>query len=228
MRVAPRSSVTCSLEISDTINVDDEVLMIFNEQTNSPVIDATNIDNVLSLDNGHSWLDGTGRIGGFGWNPGGTVLSVMLSTGNGPPSISVGDSMTPQGDLIVDTGNNPATGFFEIGGSFDPPVGIGDEGPIASMPRALQLSQNYPNPFNPSTSIALEVPPGVAERTSLIICDMRGRFIRRLVDDYLAPGSYTFHWDAKDGNGDAASSGSYICKLESGGYSTSRELLMLK
>ena len=68
----------------------------------------------------------------------------------------------------------------------------------------------------------------LAERTSLIIYDMRGRFIRRLVDDYLAPGSYTFQWDAKDGNGAAASSGSYICQLESGSYSTSRKLLVLK
>ena len=83
------------------------------------------------------------------------------------------------------------------------------------------LTQNYPNPFNPSTVISYSVAdPGY---TSVKVYDVMGSEVKTLVSSYQQPGNYNITFDAS-----SLASGMYIYKLQSGNYSESRKMLVLK
>jgi hypothetical protein len=104
---------------SPLIDKDDTVTVTFSEPTNMPLIDRFIIDDVLYLNNGHSWLDGQGKITEFFWlDP--IKLVIRLRDQEGVPSIAPGDSITLDGITITDlNGNNSCTvEFFSITGNF--------------------------------------------------------------------------------------------------------------
>jgi len=89
------------------------------------------------------------------------------------------------------------------------------------IPRTPRLMQNYPNPFNPRTNIGLMITDyGLV---TLRVFDLRGREVSTLVEEKLAPGSYTAEWDAQ-----GLAGGVYISRLETGGRSFTRKMLLLK
>jgi hypothetical protein len=83
-------------------------------------VDASNIDTVLALNNGHSWLDGSGNIDSAVWStriyPNDT-LTITLSVNNGAPTVTVGDIITLDGN-IKDRGGKGIVGSVTIGGGF--------------------------------------------------------------------------------------------------------------
>ena len=94
------------------------------------------------------------------------------------------------------------------------------------IPQKYLLHHNYPNPFNPSTKIKFEVPVNLAGRNSnvkLIIFDVQGREISRLVDEELNAGVYEVTFD-----GSMFSSGIYFCRLETEGFSETGKMIMIK
>lgn len=74
--------------------------------------------------------------------------------------------------------------------------GIGLEVPAVdgSLPTAFAIGQNYPNPFNPSTTIQYDLP--VAGHVTMVVYNMLGQVVDRLVDDQQNPGTYKIRWDA--------------------------------
>jgi hypothetical protein len=115
-------------------------------------------------------------------------------------------------------------------GGGEPVVGIGDRkrGPV--IPRSLSLSQNYPNPFNPSTTIAFDLhgTAVIKQRVSLTIYDIRGRLVRKLIDQEKEPGTYQVHWDGRDDNGEAVSSGVYLYRIEAGDFISTRKMILVR
>lgn len=85
---------------------------------------------------------------------------------------------------------------------------------IASEESSIRIGQNFPNPFNPSTNIpyVLEQPMHVR----LVVYDVTGREISRIVDQYQFPGSYSARWTSTDANGSPLPSGIYFARLEAG------------
>ena len=63
-----------------------------------------------------------------------------------------------------------------------------------SIPTAFGIGQNYPNPFNPSTTIQYDLP--VAGHVTMVVYNMLGQVVDRLVDDQQNPGTYKIRWDA--------------------------------
>jgi len=97
------------------------------------------------------------------------------------------------------------------------------------IPRSLSLAQNYPNPFNPSTTIRYEIPSKDGSvPVRLLIYDLRGRLIRTLVDEDREPGSYQVHWDGRDSNGQSVISGVYLYRIETGDFTTTRKLVVVR
>jgi hypothetical protein len=105
-------------------------------------------------------------------------------------------------------------------------TGIGDGGEDTGIPRVTSLMQNTPNPFNPSTVIGFNVNAG--GKVLLEIYDVRGRRIRRLMDDRLGAGKYQVTWDGKDDRGRALPSGVYLYRLEASGDRFTRKMLLAK
>ena len=98
------------------------------------------------------------------------------------------------------------------------PVAIDDE---AAVPDAYRLYANYPNPFNPSTEIRFDLPK--AAHATLVIYDLMGREVTRLVDRPLPAGTHAVTWQAE-----GLSSGTYIYRLTAGAYSQARSMVLFR
>ncbi|MDP1993695.1 MAG: T9SS type A sorting domain-containing protein, partial [Ignavibacteria bacterium] len=61
-------------------------------------------------------------------------------------------------------------------------------------PSTYQLIQNYPNPFNPTTTISYNLPK--SGLVNLVIYEVLGKEIKRLVSEYKQAGSYKINFDA--------------------------------
>ncbi|MFC1619784.1 DUF1565 domain-containing protein [Candidatus Neomarinimicrobiota bacterium] len=123
----------------------------------------------------------------------------------------------------VETGQDYSNmGASDIGCS-TPLDAAGDE---QIVPNSYSLSQNHPNPFNPTTSISYELPEGAM--VQLVVYDLQGREVTRLVEDYREPGICEATWDGRDADGRALPSGIYIAQLAVQGYSKFIKMVLLK
>ena len=89
------------------------------------------------------------------------------------------------------------------------------------LPECFTLDQNYPNPFNPVTTIRFSLPE--TRQVTLVIYDISGSEVARLVDGQLEQGAHRITWDAS-----GFASGTYLYKLSAGGDSEVRKLLLIR
>jgi hypothetical protein len=89
------------------------------------------------------------------------------------------------------------------------------------IPKVFSLYQNYPNPFNPSTTIKFDLPKSA--ETKLVIYDILGREVARLIDKKMNAGKYTVLWD-----GTNLASGTYIYKLTAGDFEDVKKMTLVK
>lgn len=94
------------------------------------------------------------------------------------------------------------------------------------LPREFGLAQNYPNPFNPTTTIEFRIPQ--SSRVSLSVYNILGQHVRKLVDQDLAAGTYSTHWDGNSDGGQRLASGVYLYRLQTGSYVESRKMMLMK
>jgi|GEM_PF-250378 len=205
------------------VDGDDYVLIVFDETTNRPGIEASNIDDVLALSNGHTWRDGRKKVRGVEWNERGDTLCIFLSTAASLPSLVVADEVTPDGMTIHDRCGNRAGTAAVITGSFDP-VGVG-EALSTRTPRTFRLLQNRPNPFRDRTLINYIVPHGseAGAKVCLTVQNISGRTIETLVNRTQEPGAYCVPWVKKD-NPD----GVYFYTLRVGESIETRKMVILE
>jgi hypothetical protein len=91
-----------------------------------------------------------------------------------------------------------------------------------SSATSFELGQNYPNPFNPSTQIRFTIPK--TSLVSLKIYDVLGREVASLINrEAYNTGSYTFNFNAA-----SLASGVYFYRLQSGGVSQTKKMLLVK
>jgi len=217
------------------IDNDDYVLITFDEATNKPTIDASNINAVLILSGGHSWLDGSGFIGNVYWNGPGDQLIIYLSTVGGLPSVAVADAINPDSVTITDVWGNPAVMPAVISGSFDPQPGVEETARIG-LPKFFSLSQNHPNPFYLSTTIHYTLPVDsrsalggtVDRKVSLKIYELTGRLVRILVDGSQESMVYRVQWEGSDDLGQKVPSGIYFYRLQAGDFITTKKMIFMR
>ncbi len=89
------------------------------------------------------------------------------------------------------------------------------------IPETYSLMQNYPNPFNPATKINFMLPK--SGEVSLKIYDILGNEVATLINENMNPGSYTIDWNA--GN---YSSGVYFYRLQSGDFTETKKMMLVK
>lgn len=89
------------------------------------------------------------------------------------------------------------------------------------FPQKFELYPAYPNPFNPTATIRFSIESMHA--STLNVYDTNGRLITTLIDEVLIPGQHTIQWDASP-----LTSGVYFIRLESGSFSQSQKLILLK
>jgi hypothetical protein len=82
---------------------------------------------------------------------------------------------------------------------------------LSLIPRVFRLTQNYPNPFNPSTTISYDLPDD--GRVSMVIYDVVGREVARLIDRKMPAGRHEIRWNGLTSGGQPAASGLYLYRL---------------
>jgi hypothetical protein len=95
-----------------------------------------------------------------------------------------------------------------------------------NVPSMYDLGQNYPNPFNPSTKISYNI--GDPGNVRLQVFDILGREVATLVDERQAAGSYTVTWSGRDMRNIPVTSGVYFYRLESGAYTKTNKMVLVK
>lgn len=100
------------------------------------------------------------------------------------------------------------------------PLGIAENN-NGQIPQIYSLYQNYPNPFNPITKISYGLPK--AGNVKLVLYDILGREVQVLVNEYKLAGIYNYQFDASH-----LSSGVYFYKLESGSFTDTKKMLLIK
>ena len=95
---------------------------------------------------------------------------------------------------------------------------------LNSIPTSYSLNQNYPNPFNPETRIHYDLPEG--GHVSLVVYDLLGREIIKLVDQIQSPGRYNILWKGDDAFGNPVSSGIYIYQMNSGPFKHTKKMII--
>ncbi len=93
-------------------------------------------------------------------------------------------------------------------------------------PSRFALEQNYPNPFNPGTTIRFGLPQPA--RVSLAVYNLLGERIRTLVNGQVSAGFHEIAWDGRDEAGRSVSSGVYLYRLETEGFSKAVKMLLLR
>ncbi len=89
------------------------------------------------------------------------------------------------------------------------------------MPNNFNLHQNYPNPFNPSTMIKyhLSKPSDVI----LNVYNLSGQELETLVNGFQTAGEHEITWQPK-----GLPSGIYFYRLQAGGFSETKKLILQK
>lgn len=92
------------------------------------------------------------------------------------------------------------------------------------IPKELKLYDNYPEPFSSSTEIKFDI-PALFDNTnvSIIIYDINGREITRLLNEKVKAGKYSVHWD-----GSNYTRGYYLYQLHAIGLVQTKKMLYIK
>lgn len=98
-----------------------------------------------------------------------------------------------------------------------------DDNKTETLPVQFSLKQNYPNPFNPSTVISYELP--AAKHVTLKVFDLLGREVATLVDGYQQAGKYNTQFSTLNSK---LSSAVYLYRLQTGDFSATKKMLLIK
>jgi minor extracellular serine protease Vpr len=89
------------------------------------------------------------------------------------------------------------------------------------QPTSFSLAQNFPNPFNASTTIQFSVPEQT--RVLLVVYDILGREVARLVDEEMIPGVYSVPFESRN-----ISSGVYFYRIRTDSQESVRRMVLLR
>jgi hypothetical protein len=167
-----------------------------------------------------AFFPSTPGIGGVAASTDGGNNYNIINEGLPDPAPVSAASMTTSGNIL-----NLYTGFFlnQNGGAkiYKRTSVIGIHSVSTEVPSEFSLSQNFPNPFNPVTNIEFAVPK--AGFVKLAVYDITGMEIETLASGQMSAGTYKADWNAS-----GYSSGVYFYKLESGGFTETRKMILVK
>ena len=94
------------------------------------------------------------------------------------------------------------------------------------MVYATRLLGNSPNPFNPVTTIHFSLTE--ATHVNIEIYNLKGQKVKTFVNGTLEAGNHSMVWNGKDNNNRDVPSGVYFYKMQSGKYTSTKKMIMLK
>ena len=103
--------------------------------------------------------------------------------------------------------------------------GICDENELFINDKLIPVDYNintiYPNPFNPITTISFTIPEfGL---TTITAYDITGRKLETLTNTSFNPGNYSIDWNAS-----SYPSGVYLIRMDSGEFTQTQKVVLVK
>jgi len=158
----------------------------------------------------------TSKVGGELVNSSGNVVAVINSTSTNPFTLTA----PSPGTYTVNAGFKSPSRKWGTTSAVINVTGI-DEELVGLRPEIFTLYDNYPNPFNPSTKIRYAI--SQTAFTSLKIYSILGEEVAVLINETRTPGVYEVNFDSAN-----ITSGTYFYKLESGNFSQTKKMIVLK
>ena len=160
------------------------------------------------------------------------ACGLMADVEGGVMVIDISDPLNPSLAASYDTPGDPrgisVDGDLVFVADYDSlqilrHIGVGVEEKPAHRPESpsFKLAQNHPNPFHSSTVIGYSLP--LAARVTLEVYDIAGRLVESLVNEIQEPGVHQVRWDTED-----KASGMYFCKLQAGGFTDIKKMVLLR
>ena len=94
------------------------------------------------------------------------------------------------------------------------------------LPLVTELNGNYPNPFNPETAINFALKE--AGKVRIDIFNIKGQYVKTLVNEHLEAAYHSIVWDGKDDSGVNVSSGVYFYKMDAAKYTSTKKMILMK
>lgn len=94
------------------------------------------------------------------------------------------------------------------------------------LPSSFYVYNNYPNPFNPTTQIDYNLLED--KYVNVIIYNVKGKRVKTLVNKIQTLGFHSLRWDARNDIGEKVSAGVYIYKIQTGKYTATKKMVLLK
>lgn len=161
-----------------------------------------------------------GKSGSYVWSGNILTVSSILS-----PKIRLNAAINPAGMSIVswqDRRNDNGgvyTQNIKFDGTFGPLVGVININ--NSAPKVYELMQNYPNPFNPETRIRYSIIS--AGNVKLSVYDVLGNVVITPLNEKQDAGKYELVINTSQ-----LSSGVYFYKIEAGGFTDTKKMVLVK
>jgi len=135
----------------------------------------------------------------------------------------------PFGDKYSYTDNVPTAGMYYYRLADVSKTGEKTyHGPISVVVGAVYaLGQSYPNPAG-SRPAAIKYSLKNPGQTSLKIYNLLGEEVKTLVNGKQEANFYTVHWDGRDNKGQSVANGVYFYKLNSGDFSATKKMMVLR
>jgi len=92
--------------------------------------------------------------------------------------------------------------------------------------RPAGIVATAPNPFNPKTTVSYYLPE--SGHVEVVVFDVSGRMITRLVDQTVAAGEHSVAWTGSDSRGSRVASGVYFIRMKTGRVVNTKRVIMIK
>ncbi|WKZ71999.1 MAG: S8 family serine peptidase [Ignavibacteriaceae bacterium] len=147
-------------------------------------------------------------------------MDISHVIGGGPYNIAAGDSIevafalaAADSDVLLDQAISNARGKWSV-------IMSASEAP-GNLPLSFSLLQNYPNPFNPETVIRYSLP--TSDNVVLTVYNSIGEKVASLVNEVQEAGYHEAVFNAKN-----LPSGLYFYRIESGSFTATKKMVLLK
>jgi flagellar hook assembly protein FlgD len=88
------------------------------------------------------------------------------------------------------------------------------------------LHHNFPNPFNPVTTISYNL--AAAGDVQLQVYNTRGQLVKTLVAEHQDAGEHSVTWFGGDDAGNRTGSGIYFYRIQTGTFTDTKKMILLK
>ena len=153
---------------------------------------------------------------------------LLMSSGSNNLKINPGDTQTIVISQMIARGTSNLNSVTKLKELSDIAQNLYNSGFVIGVnqislivPQSYMLHQNYPNPFNPNTKIKMEI--AKLCNVKLVVYDILGREVAKLVNEKLKPGTYEVEFD-----GSNYASGVYFYKMVTNNFSETKRMLMIK